>query len=131
MEELKRFSELHVGFEARGSPRGFEEQGNIGQIKKGTSKHEPIFWLEQENKTLSKLEDENIVSKFIKRGTSEHGAILEGNWDPLRDSQSTTAIMPGKCSHHCVTRASGESHEYCGLCNAILIQGDLKAHFQP
>ena len=59
------------------------------------------------------------------------GQFWKGTGTPLGDSQSTTAIMPGKYSHHCATRASGESHEYCGLYNAILIQRDLKAHFQP
>ena len=56
------------------SPRGFGEQGNMSLFSgnKGTK--------------LYKLEAENIVSKFIKRGTNtenvwEHGnrAILEGN----------------------------------------------------
>ena len=39
---------------------------------------------------IYKLEDENIVNKLITRGTNtenvrEHGAILEGNKDPLGD----------------------------------------------
>ena len=47
------------------------EQGNTG-----------LFFGNRGTK-LYILEDENIVGKFIKRGTREHGAILEGNRDPF------------------------------------------------
>ena len=42
-----------------------------------------LFFGRNRGTKLYKLEDENIVSKFINRGTWEHGAILEGNRDPL------------------------------------------------
>ena len=61
-----------------GSPMGFGEQGNIGKISRGTREHEPIF--REQGTELYKLEDENMVSKFIERGANkenmwEHGSI--------------------------------------------------------
>lgn len=50
----------------RGSPKRFGEQENIAKISKGTREYETIF-REQGNK-LHKLDDENMVSKLIKRG---------------------------------------------------------------
>ena len=118
LEELKRFSELHVGIESRGSPRGFGKQGNIGQISKGTRKQRPIFW-EQGNKTL-----QIRIPKHCKQMRTM-GQFWKGTGTPLGDPHSTTAIMPGKCSPYCATRGSRESHEYCELYNLILIQHDF------
>ena len=60
-----------------GSPRGFREQGNIGKISKGTREHERIF--SEQGKKIYKLEDENIATKFIKRGTNKENVWEHGN----------------------------------------------------
>jgi len=80
-----------------GFPSGFGEQGNIAKISKGTENMSPFFG--NRGTKLYKLEDKNIVSKLIRRGTNyenvwEHGngtAILEENravkdtpWKSLR-----------------------------------------------
>ena len=57
--------------------QGFGRQGNIGKISKRRWEHEPIF--RERGKKLYKLEDENMVSKFIKRGTNKENVWEHGN----------------------------------------------------
>ena len=61
----------------RGFPRGLGEQGNITKISKGTGNMNTFFG--NRGTKLYKLEDKNILSKFIKRGTNHENVWEHGN----------------------------------------------------
>jgi len=53
------------------------EQGKITKISKGTGNMSTVFG--NRGTKLYKLEDENILSKFIKRGTNHENVWEHGN----------------------------------------------------
>ena len=91
------FTATQSNIRIEGFPSGLGEQGNIAKISKGTGNMSPFFG--NRGTKLYKLEDENIVSKFMKRGTNydnvwEHGnigqfskrtrAVKDTPWESLR-----------------------------------------------
>ena len=65
-----------------GFPKGFREQRNIGKISKGTREHEPIFKGNGGTK-LYKVENEHIVTKFLKWGINKENVWEHGNIELL------------------------------------------------
>ena len=53
------------------------EQGNIGKVSKGKREHEPTF--RNRGPKLYKLVNENMVSKFVKRGTNKENVWKNEN----------------------------------------------------
>ena len=66
----------------RGSPRGFGEQGNIGKISR--EQGNLSLFLGNRGTKLYILEDESMVSKFIKRGTNKENVWDHGNIGQFR-----------------------------------------------
>ena len=72
-----RFSDDVLTF-LGGFPKGFREQRNIGKISKWTRDHERIFKGNGGTK-LYKVENEQIVRKFLKWGTNKENVWEHGN----------------------------------------------------
>ena len=63
---MKKLFSVVINFVSLRFHEGFGEQGNIGKISKG--KGSMSLFLGSRGTKLYKLENENMVSKFIKRG---------------------------------------------------------------
>ena len=86
-----------VVFHKRGSPRGFGEQGNMS------------LFLGNRGTKLYKLEDENIESKFITRGTHTENVQEHGNIGQFWKGTRTPPPLP-----------LGDPHKICLSCENSL-----------
>ena len=71
------FSAPQSNIRIEGFPGVWGEQGNITKISKGTGNMNTFFG--NRGTKLYKLEDKNILSKFIKRGTNHENVWEHGN----------------------------------------------------
>ena len=90
-----------------GFPSGLGEQGNIAKISKGTENMSPFFG--NRGTKLHKLEDKNIVSKLIRRGTNYENVWEHGNIGQFWKRTGLSRTPPGRASESIQSILLGEN----------------------